>query len=145
VPLHLKAPSQNGSAAAPNCPAPGRATVVPQPSSLQTTWAAMWSTWPWQTVTQAWPCRTSSLPEHSLSPPASRENPARRGGLLGWGMWAIGFRCGGMCPALTLADHRGVIIKKGTVGTPTLNVAVPDGFLGPIAVDTDQHYRTANL
>ena len=88
VPLHSKAPFQNSPAGTPNGSAPDRASAVPQPSSLQTTWAAMRSTWPWQTLTQVWPCRTSSLPEHSLSPPASRENPARRGGLLGWGMWA---------------------------------------------------------
>ena len=90
VPLHSKAPFQNSPAATPNGSAPDRASAVPQPSSLQTTWAAMRSTWPWQTLTQVWPCRTSSLPEHSLSPPASRENPARRGGLLVWGMWAPG-------------------------------------------------------
>ena len=90
VPLHSKVPFQNSPAAATDLPVPYRASAVPQPSSLQTTWAAMRSTWPWQTLTQVWPCRTSSLPEHSLSPPASRENPARRGGLLVWGMWAPG-------------------------------------------------------
>lgn len=55
LPLHSKAPSQSGPVAAPKWPAAGTATAVPQPSSLHTTWAALRSTWPWQTVAQARP------------------------------------------------------------------------------------------
>lgn len=78
VPVQLNPSSQSGPFPASNRPEPGTASTAPQPSSRQTTRAALMSTPSSQTLVQAWPRCTSSRPAQELSPPTSRVNPAGR-------------------------------------------------------------------